>query len=70
MFADPEFCEHRVTERDSSDAGYYGTQEAARINAQTDGKLMEVSNSTYEWALDDGQPFTFVKWSTGLVVMR
>ena len=70
MFADPEFCKHRATERDLSDAGYYGTQEAARINKQTDGKLMKHSNSAYEWAIDDGQPFTFAKWSTGLLVMR
>lgn len=70
MFADPEFCKHRATERDTSDAGYYGTQEAARINKQTGGKLMDPSNSAYEWAIDDGQPFTFAKWSTGLLVMR
>ena len=70
MFADPEFCEHRATLRVFSAAGYYGTEVAARIDKQIGGKLMQHNNSPYEWAMDDGQPLTFAKWSTGLLVMR
>ena len=63
-------CEQRGKDRDTSASGYYGTEEAARINEQTNGKLMLANNSHYEIAADGGQPFTFAKWTITLIVIR
>ena len=61
LFTYPEYCDARGQHRDFSEAGYYGSADARRINDLTDGLLFDADSSTYEVGMDWGQPYTFAK---------
>lgn len=70
LFASPEFCAARGTERDTSAAGVYGCKEAQRLDEETEGALSRPENSLILMGGDWGQPFTFTSHSTGALFMR
>lgn len=70
LFANPSYCQARGEGRASDDSGYYGCEDAKRINQLTGGQLFDSKNSGYDLALDWAQVFTFAKWSQGLLMLR
>ena len=48
LFDDPEFCAARATQRDMTEAGFYGSAFAAEIDRSSNGMFLESSSSGYE----------------------
>ncbi len=69
-FCSPEFCAARSSGRDTSKAGFYGAQDAARMNEETGGQLFKPENSALQMGADGGQVFSFVQHSTFFVFLR
>lgn len=60
----------RATDRDTSQAGLYGSDAATMLDGISGGLFTSADSSAYELGFDFGQIFNFATHSTGILVLR
>lgn len=70
LFSHEHFCALRGTGRDESEAGFYGSQEAQRLNEEYADILKSPESSIYELGLDWCQVHNFTSYSVGFLFLR